>query len=114
MYSEGNKVAVGGENMKRKTVGLMSIATALASLGTVAQAGTPPVTSPEGNTATTNEQAGDKNSTKYYFHCGPGPLGASHNAECRRHYRCSTRFPLLPFVPRFTRFTRIQSLLSDG
>jgi len=44
--------------MKRKTVGLMSIATALASLGTVAQAGTPPVTSPEGNTATTNEQAG--------------------------------------------------------
>jgi hypothetical protein len=44
--------------MKHKTVGLMSIATALASLAAAAQAGTPPVTSPEENTATTNEQAG--------------------------------------------------------
>jgi hypothetical protein len=44
--------------MKRKTIGLMSIATALASLGTVAQAGTPPVTLSEGASAATNEQAG--------------------------------------------------------
>jgi hypothetical protein len=43
--------------MKHKPFSVLSIAAALASLGTAAQADVPPVTSPEGASAATNEQA---------------------------------------------------------
>jgi hypothetical protein len=43
--------------MKHKPFGILSIASALASLGTAAQAGTPPVTSPEEASTATHENA---------------------------------------------------------
>jgi hypothetical protein len=70
--------------MKHKPFGVLSIATALASLGTAAQAGTPPATSPEGASAATNENVGAiKIEPNTIFTAGQDLLGllVTHNAD---------------------------------
>ena len=70
--------------MTHKPLGILSIATALASLGTAAQAGVPPVTSPEGAPAATNENAVSvKIQPNTIFTAGQDLLGllVTHNAD---------------------------------